>query len=201
MSVSLNAEQLTYFSSFPFSCEFTCWSSTFALGNVSVSSSFVAAPVCVTESVYTTLHSEQYIKFTDSNQHSPFWMRAAESSWMFCPVALMLLRICWSCSWVKHTKLSFTVFSRTFDVSLEDLVFSSDWTLTTPMTLQRSVLLFSLLFRLPCSAWLTPPVSLHFLSLFHLSSSLGPCLEVDVAFSGLFFWGTWYEQKHYLDRI
>lgn len=106
----------------------------------------------------------------------------------------MLLRICCSWSWDRHTKLSFTVFAMTL-VSSEDLVLLSACTLTTPMTLQRSVLLFSLVFRPPCSVWLTPPVSLYFRSLCHLSSSLGPCLAE--AFCALFFWGTLGQHKCY----
>lgn len=187
--LSKSLHYLTYFSTFPFHGEFICLSLPLALVTVSVSSSCAAGPVSETESVYTKQQSEQYTN--KSPAFSPFWTWAVESSRTFCPDALTLLRICWSCSWVKHTKLSFMLL--TLDVSLADSVLLSDGTLTTPMTLQRSVLLCGLVFRLPCSAWLTPLlISLHFLSLCHLSSALGPSLEMAVAFSCLFFGGTWY---------
>lgn len=51
MSASQDTERLTYFSSFPFAWEFIGWSLPVALVTVSISSSFVAAPVSETESV------------------------------------------------------------------------------------------------------------------------------------------------------
>lgn len=150
---------------------------------------------CSTELDYTHKATFRTIHKSHRLTHSPFWMWAEVWSWTFCSDDLMLSKSCWSCSWVKHTKLSFTVFLMTLDVSLVDLVLLSDCTLTTPMTLQRSILLLVLVFLLPFSAWFTPSVPLHFLSLCHLSSSLGPGLGVGAVFCSLFFWVTWWQRQ------
>lgn len=118
---------------------------------------------------------------------SPVWVCVfGPCSAFAADVLLIVLSICWNCSCVKHTTLSFCCVTMQ-----ESFLLLPDW------TLRDSVLCFALVTLGPwvifCSTELTAGVSLLFLSCSALSGWGGPCFELMI-FCVFFLGGIWKQR-------